>query len=89
MNFLFAGPPSGFPRLPSSLDGYPAIGHLPLAEAKPTADAYRTALPLVPEDFRHDLELLVRMLDFEHEEWEYATKNLDWYTQDMLFFSLV
>ncbi|MGA5296012.1 DUF7691 family protein [Streptomyces koyangensis] len=89
MDFLFAGPPTGFPHLPHSLDGYPAIGHLPLDQAKPTADAYRTALPLVPEEFRHDLELLVKMLDFEHEEWAYATKNLDWYTQDTLFFSLV
>ncbi|MEU2893895.1 DUF7691 family protein [Streptomyces albidoflavus] len=89
MGFLFAGPPRGFPHLPASLDGYPAIGHLPLAEAKPTADAYRAALPLVPEEFRHDLGLLVKMLDFEHEEWEYARRNLDWYTQDTLFFSLV
>ncbi|WP_436737623.1 DUF7691 family protein [Streptomyces sp. BBFR102] len=88
LEYLYGGLPAEFPYLPSSLDGYPAIGHLPLDQAKPTADAYRTVLERVPEDFRHDLGLLIKMLDFEHEEWEYATKNIDWYTQDTLFFSL-
>ncbi|MBB5939336.1 DUF7691 family protein [Streptomyces zagrosensis] len=33
----------GFP-FALAVEGYPAIGHLPLAQAKPAADAYRAVL---------------------------------------------
>ncbi|CAM5719483.1 putative protein OS=Streptomyces tendae OX=1932 GN=GUR47_08745 PE=4 SV=1 [Streptomyces tendae] len=40
------------------------------------------------EDFRYEVREVIEKLEFEHEEWEYATKNIDWYTQDTLFFSI-
>ncbi|MFJ2131206.1 hypothetical protein ACIQWV_15050 [Streptomyces sp. NPDC098085] len=86
--YLFGGPPDGFPHIPHSMDGYPAIGHLPLARTKPAADAYRAVLKRMDPDFRYDVQELIDTLDFEHREWEYATKNIDWYTQDTLFFKL-
>ncbi len=86
--YLYGGLPEGFPYLPSSIDGYPAIGHLPLAKAKPAADAYRAVLDRMDPDFRYDVRELIEKLEFEHGEWEYATKNIDWYTQDTLFFKL-
>ncbi|MBT2369238.1 hypothetical protein J7E88_28975 [Streptomyces sp. ISL-10] len=39
-------------------------------------------------DFRYDVQELIDKLDFEHDEWESATRNVDWYTQDTLFFKL-
>ncbi|MGA4846648.1 hypothetical protein ACOBQB_10400 [Streptomyces sp. G5(2025)] len=30
----------------------------------------------------------IEKLDVEHEAWEYGTKNLDWYNQDTIFFSI-
>ncbi|TRV81017.1 hypothetical protein FKN01_04555 [Streptomyces sp. 130] len=86
--FLYGGLPDGFPLLPHSVDGCPAIGHLPLAKAKPAAEAYRAVLDEIPADFRYDVQELIEKLDTEHEEWEYATKKIDWYTQDTLFFKL-
>jgi hypothetical protein len=86
--YLYGGPPGEFPFVPYSVDGYPAIGHLPLAKAKPAADAYRAVLDRVNPDYRYDLRELTEKLEFEHQEWEYATKNIDWYTQDTLFFKL-
>ncbi|WP_030608175.1 DUF7691 family protein [Streptomyces sclerotialus] len=86
--YLFGGLPDAFPYLPYSLDGYPAIGHLPLAKAKPAADAYRAVLDRLDHDFRYDVQDLIEKLEVEHEEWEYATKKIDWYTQDTLFFQL-
>ncbi|MFC8537442.1 hypothetical protein ACFUJY_26500 [Streptomyces sp. NPDC057249] len=86
--FLYGGLPDGFPFVPHSVDGYPAIGHLPLAKAKPAAEAYRAALDEIPADFRYDVQELIEKLETEHDEWEYATKNIDWYTQDTLFFKL-
>ncbi|WP_052868822.1 DUF7691 family protein [Streptomyces niger] len=86
--YLYGGLPDAFPYLPSSVDGYPAIGHLPLAKAKPAADAYRAVLDRLNPDFRYDVQELIEKLEFEHTEWEYATKNISWYTQDTLFFKL-
>ena len=86
--FLFGNLPGGFPFLPGSIDGYPAIGHLPLASTKSAADAYRAVLDRLNPDFRHDVHTLIRKMDIEHESWEYATEKLDWYTQDTIFFSL-
>ena len=80
--------PSSSPHLPHSVDGYPAIGHLPLARTKAAADAYRAVLDRINPDFRYDVQELIDKLEYEHGEWEYATKNIDWYTQDTLFFSL-
>ncbi|MGC4947066.1 DUF7691 family protein [Streptomyces sp. DT224] len=86
--FLYGGLPRGFPFVPHSVDGYPAIGHLPLAAAKPAAEAYGAVLDEIPADFRYDVRELIEKLEQEHDEWEYATKKVDWYTQDTLFFSL-
>lgn len=86
--YLFGGLPDDFPFVPYSVDGYPAIGHLPLAKAKPAADAYRAVLDGMAADFRYDIGELIEKLDFEHEEWVDATKNVDWYTQDTIFFRL-
>ncbi|MFH8739414.1 hypothetical protein ACH4F5_49765, partial [Streptomyces sp. NPDC017964] len=45
--YLFAGPPDEIPvRIPYPVDG-PHIGMLPLAKAKPAADAYRAVLEQV------------------------------------------
>ncbi|MFC5884593.1 hypothetical protein RMN57_13680 [Kitasatospora sp. CM 4170] len=86
--YLYGGLPDEFPHIPWSVDGYPAIGHLPLAKAKPAADAYRAVLDRMDPDFRYDVQELIEKLEFEHEEWERATRDIDWYTQDTLFFSL-
>lgn len=86
--FLYGGPPDSFPFLPHSIDGYPAIGHLPLAKAKPAADAYRAVLDHMNPDFRYDVRELIETLEFEHSTWEEATENVSWYTQDTLFFKL-
>ncbi|MFE6906818.1 DUF7691 family protein [Streptomyces erythrochromogenes] len=86
--FLYGGPPDEFPSLPWSTDGYPAIGHLPLARTKEAAEAYRAVLDRMDPDFHYDVLDLVEKLEVEHEEWERATKNVGWYTQDTLFFSL-
>ncbi|MFI8099547.1 hypothetical protein [Streptomyces sp. NPDC086023] len=87
--FLYGGPPADFPSVPCSTDGYPAIGHLPLARAKAAADAYRAVLDRMDPDFRYDVQELAEKLEFEHGEWERATRDIDWYTQDTLFFRLV
>ncbi|MFG3245229.1 hypothetical protein [Streptomyces sp. NPDC048187] len=85
---LFSGPPAGMPfSLPYPVDG-PHIGTLPLARAKPMADAYRAVLDRMDEDFRYEVREVIEKLEFEHKEWEHATKNVDWYTQDTLFFSI-
>jgi hypothetical protein len=85
---LFSGPPEEIPfPIPFPVDG-PHIGMFPLARAKPAADAYRAVLDRVDEDFRYDLRELAEKLEFEHAEWEYSTKNIDWYTQDTIFFSI-
>ncbi|MFD5191835.1 hypothetical protein ACFWMU_27470 [Streptomyces sp. NPDC058357] len=86
--YLYGGLPVGFPPIPNSSGGYPAIGHLPLARTKPAADAYRAVLDRMDADFRHDVQELIEKLDFEHEEWQSATQSIDWYTQDTLFFGL-
>lgn len=52
------------------------------------ADAYRAVLDRMNEDFRYDVREVIEKLEFEHKEWEYATQNIDWYTQDTLFFSI-
>ncbi|GAA0272870.1 hypothetical protein GCM10010302_08090 [Streptomyces polychromogenes] len=86
--YLYSELPDGFPFVPGSVDGYPAIGHLPLAKAKPAADAYRAVLDRMDPDFRYDVQELIDKLEFEHGEWAFATEKLDWYTQDTLFFKL-
>ncbi|MFI5942773.1 hypothetical protein ACIBCB_21295 [Streptomyces uncialis] len=86
--FLFGGPGEEFPVL-HSVDGYPAIGHLPLARTKAAADAYRAVLDRIDPDLQLDVTQLIEALEFEHREWERATANVAWYTQDTLFFSLV
>ncbi|MFC5148904.1 DUF7691 family protein [Streptomyces aureoversilis] len=88
-DFLYpALPPAGFPYVPHSVDGYPAIGHMPLDKVKPAADAYRAVLDQLDPSTRYDIQELIEKLDDEHENWVYATEKLDWYTQDTLFFAL-
>ncbi|MDQ8705431.1 hypothetical protein RCO28_23465 [Streptomyces sp. LHD-70] len=86
--FLYGGLPDDFPHIPHSVDGYPAIGYLPLVKAKPAADAYRAVLDRLDSGFRYDVQELIEKLQFEHEAWEYATKAIDWYTSDTIFFQL-
>lgn len=73
-------------RLPSPVDG-PHIGVLPLAKAKPIADAYRAVLEQLEPGFEYDVRRLIEVLDFEHENWEDCKKN-GWYTPDSIFFSV-
>jgi hypothetical protein len=87
--YLYGGLPGEFPFIPYSVDGYPAIGHLPLAQAQPAADAYRAVLDRMKPDFRYDVQELIEKLEFEHQEWQSALKHAsDWYSQDTIFFSL-
>ncbi|MGW7410506.1 DUF7691 family protein [Streptomyces sp. NPDC054833] len=85
---LFSGPPKEIPfYIPYPVDG-PHIGMFPLAKAKPAAAAYRAVLDQMDEGFRYDIQEVIDKLEFEHDEWEYATKNIDWYAQDTIFFSI-
>ncbi len=87
--FLFAGPPEEMPfHIPYPVDGSPDIGRLPLAKAKPAADAYRAVLDRLDDGFTYDLEELIEKLEFEHDEWVSASERLSWYTQDTIFFSI-
>ncbi|RNG21632.1 DUF7691 family protein [Streptomyces botrytidirepellens] len=86
--YLYGGLPDDFPFIPGSIDGYPAIGHLPLAKTKAAADAYRAVVDQMAPDFHYDVRELIKKLEFEHDEWERATKNVHWYTQDTLFFQI-
>lgn len=87
-DYLFSGPPEEIPfHIPYPVDG-PHIGMFPLAKAKPAADAYRAVLDRMDDGFTYDVQVLIEKLDVEHESWEYGMKNLDWYTQDTLFFSI-
>ncbi|MEU1199608.1 hypothetical protein ABZ446_25740 [Streptomyces sp. NPDC005813] len=60
----------------------------PPADTKRAAGAHRAVLDRLHPDFRYAVQELIEKLEFEHEEWGYATKNIDWYTQDTLFFKL-
>lgn len=87
-DFLFAGPPEGIPfHIPYPVDGTPDIGRLPLAKAKPAADAYRAVLDRVDSAFSFELGQLAGQLEFEHDEWRSA-QSIDWYSQDTIFFSI-
>ncbi|GHE31275.1 DUF7691 family protein [Streptomyces capitiformicae] len=87
--YLYGGLPDEFPFIPHSVDGYPAIGHLPLAKAQPAADAYRAVLDRMNPDFRYDVQELIEKLEFEHQEWQSALEHASsWYSQDTIFFSL-
>ncbi|MEU5849414.1 DUF7691 family protein [Saccharopolyspora shandongensis] len=87
-SYLYAGPPTEIPfSIPSSVDGYPAIGHLPLAKAKAAADAYRAVVDRLDHDFRYDVQVLIETLEYEHKEWV-DSQDSDWYSQDTIFFSL-
>ncbi|GAA2485607.1 hypothetical protein GCM10010406_22250 [Streptomyces thermolineatus] len=73
--FLYADLPGLLPyRVPTPMDGYPAIGHLPLNRAKAVADAYTAVLPRLGDEFTYDTEHLVDLLTVEHEEWQASQK---------------
>ncbi|WP_435857145.1 DUF7691 family protein [Streptomyces rishiriensis] len=59
-----------------------------LDRANPAAEAHRAVRDEMDPDFQYDVQELSETLESEHVEWEYATKNIDWYTQDTLFFQL-
>ncbi|MFJ9692488.1 hypothetical protein [Kitasatospora sp. NPDC101183] len=83
---LFSGPPDEIPfPLPHPGDG-PYIGMFPLALAGRAAEAYRAALDLVGEGFRHDLRELAELLEFAHRGWEPSTGNADRYGHDTIYF---
>ncbi|MFZ4150646.1 DUF7691 family protein [Streptomyces pseudogriseolus] len=85
---VFSGPPKEIPFfLPHAVDG-PHIGMFPLAKAGPAADAYRAVSGSVSPEFHDELDRFASLLESEHGEWEYATKALDWYDQDTIFFSI-
>ncbi|MFG2833210.1 hypothetical protein ACGFWI_38225 [Streptomyces sp. NPDC048434] len=87
-DYIFAGPPAEIPfSIPYPVDG-PHIGMFPLDKSKAAADAYRAVLGRMDDGFTYETQLLIEKLEFEHDEWEYATKNIDWYTQDTIFFSI-
>lgn len=85
---LFSGPPAEIPfPIPYPVDG-PHIGMFPLAKVKPAVDAYREVVDRMDENLAYDLREIIEKLECEHEEWEYATEKIDWYTQDTIFFSI-
>ncbi|MGY0061149.1 DUF7691 family protein [Streptomyces sp. LZ34] len=73
--FLFADFPDLLPYpVPSPMDGYPAIGYLPLAKAKTVADAYTAVLDRMDDRFARDANLLIDTFNVEHEEWQSSLK---------------
>ncbi|MGV9683270.1 DUF7691 family protein [Streptomyces cellulosae] len=85
---VFSGPPAEIPFFfPHAVDG-PHIGMFPLDKAKPAADAYRAVVDSVAPDFRDEVGRFASVFESEHSEWEYATKAIDWYDQDTIFFSI-
>ncbi|MGA5817710.1 DUF7691 family protein [Kitasatospora sp. NPDC094028] len=85
---LFSGPPPEIPfGIPYPVDG-PHIGMFPLAKAGPAAAAYRAVLDRLEQGLRYDLLEMIKLFECEHENWEYATEHLDWYSQDTIFFSI-
>ncbi|MGW6919232.1 DUF7691 family protein [Kitasatospora sp. NPDC054939] len=84
-DFLYAGPPDEVPfPIPYPMDGYPALGLLPLAKAEAVADAYTAVLDRLGADFAYDAKLLADKLRFEHREWQVSLKY--GYTMDTVFF---
>ncbi|MCO6004276.1 hypothetical protein NE236_04720 [Actinoallomurus purpureus] len=87
LDFLFAGPPDEIPfHVPSPMDGYPAIGRLALARAKPLADAYAAVLDRMDNAFTHEAQRLIDKMRVEHDEWQSALQY--GHTMDTLFFSI-
>ena len=85
---VFSGPPDEIPFfIPCPVDG-PHIGMFPLDKAKPAVDAYRAVLDRMDQGLRYDVQQIIDKLEVEHTEWEYATKNIDWYKQDTIFFAI-
>jgi hypothetical protein len=83
--FLYAGLPKGIPfHIPHSMDGYPAIGYLPLSHAKTAADAYTAVLDRMDSAFTYDAKHLVEILQQEHEEWQISLKH--GHTTDTILF---
>ncbi|WP_456243075.1 DUF7691 family protein [Streptomyces luteolifulvus] len=52
------------------------MGHVPLAKAKPAADAYRAALDGMDENWRYAVQELIEKLEFEHERREYPRRTV-------------
>lgn len=86
-SFLFADFTDLLPfSVPSPMDGYPAIGYLPLTKAKSVADAYTAVLDRLDHNFTYDAKLLIDKLNVEHEEWQTALKH--GHNMDMLVFCI-
>ncbi|MFJ3927727.1 hypothetical protein [Streptomyces sp. NPDC090022] len=73
--FLYAGVPEEIPfPIPSPLDGYPAIGHLPMARLKEVIDAYNAVLDRLDGSFTYDLKQLLELLQVEYDELQTSLK---------------
>ncbi|MEU7277446.1 hypothetical protein AB0A69_01430 [Streptomyces sp. NPDC045431] len=82
---LYADLPDGIPfPIPGPVDGYPAIGHLPLSKAKAVADAYTAVLDRMDDAFTYDAKRLIEIFETEHEEWQSALRY--GHTMDTLLF---
>lgn len=85
---LYAGPPDHLPvALPPSLDGYPEIGHLPIARAREVAASYQGVRDRVHGDVRDELDRLIDLFLVEHGQWGAAPDAPE--AQHTIFFSLV
>ncbi|MEV6726360.1 hypothetical protein AB0M94_36160 [Streptomyces xanthochromogenes] len=86
--FIMGGLPAGFPfRLPLPSHAMENFGSWPLEKSLPAAEAYRAVLDRVDEDFTYEIGQLIEKLDEEHENWV-ESQDIDWYTQDTIFFSI-
>ncbi|MFI6054308.1 hypothetical protein ACIBCO_29985 [Streptomyces violascens] len=87
-SFIMGGLPAEVPfHLPLPSHAMENFGFWPLEKAKPAADAYRAVQDQLDGDFTYELEQLIEKLDFEHENWV-ESQEIDWYTQDTIFFSI-
>ncbi|BAJ27024.1 MULTISPECIES: hypothetical protein [Kitasatospora] len=85
--YLFGGPPEQFPDIPRSVDGYPALGHLPTARAGAVAAAYRAAQDRVDPAYRYELDRLTTLLELEDQSWV-SYREDESYPRLTLFFYL-
>ncbi|MFI6056374.1 hypothetical protein ACIBCO_40755 [Streptomyces violascens] len=86
--FIMGGLPAEFPfRLPRPSHAMENFGFWPLEKTKPAADASRAVKDQLDGNFTYELEQLIEKLDVEHEEWA-ERQDIDWYTQDTIFFSI-
>ncbi|RCH65514.1 hypothetical protein DT019_27385 [Streptomyces sp. SDr-06] len=87
-SFIMGGLPAEFPfPLPLPEHAMENFGFWPLEKTRPAADAYQAVLDRVDEEFTHEVKQLIEKLEEEHENWV-ESQDIDWYTQDTIFFSI-